>query len=220
MKKRLLKVLTVMICFLISACAVITVNVYFPEKAAKDAYRSLDDMLLKNGGKTPAGETNPATEPPKPETSPQSSLTLPSFAMVSAAYAAEPDADADALAVELAGRPEVLKAYDDMSRRVPRLNTLFAGGAVGLSNQGLVSVRDKSKVTPQDQTLISEENQSRKTVVTSMATAILKIGKQKESKAALDQVLPKAAATFAETKREAAQPGWWLQLPNGNWVQK
>jgi uncharacterized protein len=116
--------------------------------------------------------------------------------------------------------PEVLKAYDDMSRRLPKLNTLFANGAIGLTNQGLVSARDKSKLTPQDETMLSAENQSRKTVVMSMAKAILKLNKQKESKAALDQVLPKAAATFADTKREAAQPGWWTQLQNGKWVQK
>jgi len=53
-----------------------------------------------------------------------------------------------------------------------------------------------------------------------MAKAILKLNKQKESKAALDQVMAKAAATYADTKREAAQPGWWMQLQNGKWVQK
>jgi hypothetical protein len=30
----------------------------------------------------------------------------------------------------------------------------------------------------------------------------------------------KAAATYAETRRDAAKPGWWIQLPNGRWVQK
>jgi uncharacterized protein len=231
MKKGLLKGLTALACFLFTACAVITVNVYFPEKAAKEAYKSLDDMLLKNAGKAPAEET-PVSAPippegapsvaPLPEAAPHSSLfhELPSVFAPASAYAAQPEADADALAVELAGMPEVLKAYDEMSRRLPRLNTLFASGAVGLTNQGLVTVRDKAKVTSQDQPMLTAENQSRKTVVTAMAKAILKLGKQKESKAALDQVLPKAAATFAETKRDAAQPGWWIQMQNGNWVQK
>ena len=53
-----------------------------------------------------------------------------------------------------------------------------------------------------------------------LATAVLKLQNQKESKEALNQVLPRAAATFAETKREAAQSGWWMQLPNDRWVQK
>lgn len=81
-------------------------------------------------------------------------------------------------------------------------------------------MRDKTKVTAQDEALLNLENQNRKTVVSSMAKAILKINKVKESKAALDQVLGKAAATYAETRRDAAKPGWWYQLPNGRWLQK
>jgi uncharacterized protein len=221
MKTRILKWLLVLSCFLLAACAVITVNVYFPEKAAKEAYKSLDDMLLKNGAdKTPPGEQAPPSQPATVPEKPQSSLMneLPSFSLVTEAYAA--DVDADALAIELSSMPEVLKAYDDMAHRLGRLNTLFGAGAIGITNQGLVSVRDKTKVNAQDESMVAAENQSRKIVVSSMAKAILKLGKQKESKAALDQVMGKAAATYAETKRDAARPGWWMQLQNGNWVQK
>jgi uncharacterized protein len=227
MKRRIGKLLLAFACSLLAACAVITVNVYFPEKAAKEAYKSLDEMLLKNSvsgangsTKTPDGEPAPPGQAPAAPEKPQSSLIfeLPSFSLVSAAYAA--DAEADALAIELSSMPEVLKAYDDMNRRLPRIHALFAGGAVGLTNQGLVTVRDKSKVKPEDESLIAAENQSRKTVVGSMAKAILKLNKQKESKAALNQVLGKAAATYADNKRDAAQSGWWVQLQNGQWVQK
>ena len=216
MKSKILKWLSAMACFLLAACAVITVNVYFPEKAAKEAYKSLDEMLLKSGDSSPSGQKTPAAVPIEP----QSRLldVLPTFSLVTAAYAA--DSEADALAVELSSMPEVLKAYEEMSQRLPRLNALFASGAVGLTNQGLVSVREKTKVTAQDESLVAAENQDRKTVVMAMAKAILKLNKQKESKAALDQVLGKAATTFADTKREAAQTGWWVQLQNGRWVQK
>jgi len=220
MKRRFLKGMLVAACSLLAACAVITVNVYFPEKAAKEAYKSLDEMLLKPGEKGAPVDKAPAAVPVEPQNKPQSSILdeLPKFSLVSATYAA--DNEADALAVELSSMPEVLKAYDDMSLRLPKLDSLFASVAIGLTNQGLVSARDKSKLTPQDESMLSAENQSRKTVVMSMAKAIIKLNKQKESKAALDQVLPKAAATFADTKREAAQPGWWMQLQNGKWVQK
>jgi len=43
---------------------------------------------------------------------------------------------------------------------------------------------------------------------------------RQESKAAMDQVMAKAASTYADTRREAAPTGWWVQLPNGRWVQK
>jgi hypothetical protein len=220
MKMRLIRWLLAGLCAFLAACAIITVNVYFPEKAVKEAYKSLDDMLLKENGTQPATGKQPGTEPAQSEAKPQSGLfnELPSLGLCATAHAA--DNLGDELAVEMAGMPEVVKAYDAMSKRVPKLSSLFDSGAVGLSSQGLVVARDKSKFTPSDEALISQENQDRKTVISSMAKAILKINKAEESKAALNQVMGKAAATFAETRREAARAGWWMQLQNGRWLQK
>lgn len=220
MKTRLITWLLTALCALLAACAIITVNVYFPEKAVKEAYKSLDDMLLKNGEKQPATEKQPAVEPAQPETKPQSGLfnELPSFSLCGVAHAASNEGDE--LAVELAGMPEVVKAYDEMSARLARISKLFDSGVVGLSSQGLVVARDKGKLSPQDEALVSQENQNRKTVIASMAKAILKINKTDEAKGALNQVMGKAAATYADTKREAAKAGWWIQLQNGRWLQK
>jgi hypothetical protein len=221
MRLKFFKWLLVGMSGLFAACAIITVNVYFPEKAVKEAYKSLDDMLLKDGdGKVPAGVKPPGVAPGVTDSKLQSSLfdRLPAFSFCGVAHAAENQGDE--LAVELAGMPEVDKAYADMSSRMPRLITLFDSAAVGLTSQGLVSVRDKSKMTAQDEQLVTSENQSRKLLISSMAKAILKITKVQESKEALAQVLGKAAATYAETRREAAKPGWWIQLANGRWVQK
>ena len=223
MKMRFLKWFLAGGCALLTSCAIITVNVYFPEKAVKEAYKSLDDMLLKKSGEKGATEEKqpPAEEQKAPETKPQSRLfdELPSLSLVSVAHA-EDSSYADNLAIELSGNDAVLKAYDEMRQRLPKLTALYETGAVGLTSQGLVLVRDKTKVTPQDEALVKAENASRKTVVLNMAKAILKLNKQKESKAAMDQVMGKAAATYADTKREEAKPGWWIQLPNGRWVQK
>ncbi|MBI2353592.1 MAG: DUF1318 domain-containing protein [Deltaproteobacteria bacterium] len=221
MRAKMIKWLLAGACALMAACAIITVNVYFPEEGAKEAYKSLDGMLLKSSEeKAPAGEKTPLREQSAPEAGPRSRLidAIPSLSLCSPAYAA--DNLADDLAVELAGMPEVMKAYDEMSRRLPRINALFSSGVIGLTSQGLVSVRDKTKITAQDEALVQAENQNRKTVVTSMAKAIVKLTKQPETKAVMEQMLGKAAATFAETKRESAKPGWWIQLPNGRWVQK
>jgi uncharacterized protein len=221
MNSKLIKWLLTVMCGLLAACAIITVNVYFPEKAVKDAYKSLDDLLLKNNTeKPPATDKQPDSPPATTDSKPQGRLfdVVPSLSFAAVAQAAENVSDD--LAVELAGMPEVVKAYDEMNRRMPRLNALFGSAAVGLTNQGLVTVRDKSRVSAQDEGLVAQENQSRKTVIGSMAKAILKINKVNETKPALDQVMGKAAATYAETKREAAQPGWWIQLPNNRWLQK
>lgn len=221
---KLVKWLLAGACGLLFSCAIITVNVYFPEKAVKEAYKSLDEMLLKNEGeKLPAGQQPPAAEPAVPQTmpqpGPQSSLKeiLRAVSLVSLAQAAE---EGDDLAIELGSMPEVVAAYAEMSQRQTALNALFTSGSVGLTSQGLVTVRDKTKVSAQDEVLVSAENRSRKTVIGSMAKAILKITKQEATKGALDQTMGKAAATYAETRREAAKPGWWMQLQNGKWVQK
>jgi len=218
MRLKFFKWLLVGLSGLFAACAIITVNVYFPEKAVKDAYKSLDDMLLKDG--SPGAVKQPESVPGNAGSKPQSSLynLLPSLSFCGVAHAA--DNNGDELAVEMASMPEVDKAYAEMSSRMPRLNSLFDSGAVGLTKQGLVTVRDKTKITAQDEQLVNAENQSRKLLVNSMAKAILKIAKVQESKEALGQVLGKAAATYADTKREAAKPGWWIQLQSDRWVQK
>ncbi|CAG0966214.1 hypothetical protein GEOBC_01010 [Geobacteraceae bacterium] len=220
MKRTIMKALIAGLCGMLAACAIITVNVYFPEKAVKEAYKSLDDMLLQQGEEKPASDGKPAEQKPAPDAGPQSRLfeRLPSFALVGEAFAAENYADQ--LAIEISSMPEVLTAYDEMKARLPQLDALRDRGVVGETNQGLVSVHDKGKATPQDEALVKAENGNRKIVITAMAKAILTLNKQPESKAAIGQVLPKAAATYADAKREAAKPGWWMQLANGRWVQK
>ncbi|GFE59427.1 DUF1318 domain-containing protein [Geobacter sp. AOG2] len=207
-------------CGLLVSCAIITVNVYFPEKAVKDAYKSLDEILLKKEGQNvPNAGKQPAVEPKVSQPGPQSSLPdrLPELSFTAVAQAAE---NGDDLAIELGSMPEVAAAYAEMSQRQSALAALFDSGAVGLTSQGLVSVRDKAKMSAQDEALVGAENRNRKTIIGGMAKAILKVTKQEATKAALDQTMGKAAATYAETRRESAKAGWWMQLQNGKWVQK
>lgn len=221
MKIRLIKWLLAGACGLLAACAIITVNVYFPDEDAKEAYKSLDGMLLKNSEeKAPDGEKLLLPEQKSPATGPQSRLFdgMPSLSFCSVAHAASNFSDE--LAIELAGMPEVTKAYEEMNQRLPRLSALFNSGIIGLTSQGLITVRDKTKITAQDEKLVQAENQNRKTVVNSMAKVIIKLTKQTSTAATMEEVLGKAAATFAEIKREAAKPGWWIQLANSRWVQK
>jgi uncharacterized protein YdbL (DUF1318 family) len=218
---------------LIAACAVITVNVYFPEKDVKQAYKSLDEMLLKQGGDDkkpaegqppagqPTGEQPPGTEEKKlpEEVKPQSRLnnTRFDYSLVAVTYAAENIADD--LAVEMSSMPEVLKAYDNIKANLPKLNALRDSGAVGENKQGLISIMDKGKLGD-NEAVVKAVNEDRKVVITGMARAILKVNKQPESKDAINQVLGKAAAMFADVRHEKAKPGWWIELPNGRWVQK
>jgi hypothetical protein len=203
------------LCALLAACAVITVNVYFPEKDVKQAYKSLDEMLLKQEGETkpPAQQQAPA------EVKPQSRLndSLLDLSMVAVAFAAENIADD--LAIEMSSMPEVLKAYDEMKESQPQLNSLRDSGAVGENKQGLIWILDKGKLAGND-ALVRKVNDSRKVVITGMARAILKVNKQPETKATMNQVMGKAAAMYGDVRREEAKPGWWIELANGKWVQK
>lgn len=200
---------------LLASCAIITVNVYFPEKDVKQAYKSLDDMLLKQSESKPA-DPPVGSEPRKEESKPQSWL-VPGMSLVREARAAENVADD--LAIEVSSNPEVLKAYEEMKKRLPQIEGLMASGALGESRQGILVTRDKAKAAGKEEQ-IKAENDNRKTVITAMARAILKINKQEDSKAALNQVLPKAAASYATTRQDQARKGWWIELANGRWVQK
>jgi len=102
---------------------------------------------------------------------------------------------------------------------MPQLNALRDSGVVGESMDGSVVVRDQSRAG-EAQALVQAENNNRKTVIVNMAKAILRINKQQETKDALRQVLSKAAATYADAKRDEAKPGWWIQNAAGRWVQK
>ena len=106
-----------------------------------------------------------------------------------------------------------------MRARLPQLNALRDSGVVGEAVDGRVALRDQSKAGSA-QAIVQAENNNRKTVIVNMAKAILRVNKQAETKDALSQVLTKAAATYADTKREEAKAGWWTQLANGRWVQK
>ena len=220
MHTRVLKWICAGLCGLLAACAIITVNVYFPEKDVKQAYKSLDEMLLKqNGEKSPDQQGQPPAEQNPEEVKPQSSLFDGKFKLSFVAEASAQDKIADDLAVELSSMPEVLKAYGEVKASLPQLNALRDAGAVGENKQGLLTVRDAAKLHGKEG-VVKAVNESRKVIITGMAKAILKINKQPVTDKGIKQILPKAAATFADIRHEGAKPGWWIELANGKWVQK
>jgi len=211
MKKALTRWVIAAATGLLAACAFITVNVYFPEKDVKQAYKSLDEMLLKQ---QPKEDLQQLPELQKPAEKPLS--FIPSISFATEAWA---DELGDKLAAELSAIPEVQQAYEEMRARLPQLNALRDSGVVGEAADGRVAIRDQSKAGSA-QAIVQAENNNRKTIIINMAKAILRVNKQPETKDALSQVLAKAAATYADTKREEAKAGWWIQLANGRWVQK
>lgn len=217
MKKAFAKGIVSVFCALLAACAFITVNVYFPEKDVKKAYKSLDEMLLKQGGASGDGEDAEPGKTTKPDSQPVSMYRGGEFGISLAADAFAQEDISDELTAEVARMPEVQKAYSEMKARLPQLNELRDSGVVGEGSAGNVVLVDKAKAG--NQGLIDAENANRKTVINAMAKAILKLTGQPESDQTLKQARGKAARTFAAAKQEEAKPGWLIQS-NGNWVRK
>lgn len=221
MRKVFAKGIVAGLCFMLAACAFITVNVYFPEKDVKQAYKSLDEMLLKqNGDKNSPDEDSLEDEPKATETKPVSFFKVDRLFAVSFVRDACAEEDlSQQLAAELAAMPEVQKAYADIRARLPQLRALRESGAVGEGNLGQLVVLDKAKLGD-NQALVDAMNNDRKTVIFAMATATLKITGQPVNSETVKQARIDAAKTFASVRQEKAKSGWFIQLPNGRWVQK
>src|SRR4030066_1648653 len=184
--------------FFIVSCAVITVNIYFPEKDVKEAYKNLEKELMK-------------PDEVKPEGKPESSIR---FEFISSAYAQESGL-ADKISEIIKKMPDVVNAYKEMGSRVADIDSLRDSGAVGEGDNGLLVVREKT-LTPADKKLVDMENENRQTVMKGMAKAIIRINRVQDNEANLNQVMPQAVEQFAALRRDSAKKGWWIQDPNGN----
>jgi len=191
---------------IIASCAVITVNIYFPEKDVKEAYKALEKELMDTGTKPDA---------PKPEGKPESSIQ---FEFVRSAYAQEPGLS-DKIAEAVKKMPDVVNAYKEMGARIADTDRLRDSGAVGESNDGLLVEREKG-FSPADKKIVDAENENRRTVINGMTKAIIRINRQPETPDNISQVKPQATKQFAAIRRDAAKKGWWVQDDNGNWGRK
>lgn len=192
--------------FIVASCAVITVNIYFPEKDVKEAYKALEKELMTPDKKM---------EEQKPEGKPESSLR---FEFVSSAFAQEPGL-AEKIAEMVKKMPDVVNAYKEMGARVADTDRLRDGGLVGEGNSGLLVARE-TPLSAADKKIVDMENENRKTVMNGMARAIIRINKAQETPENLKQVSPQATEQFAALRRDSAKKGWWIQDANGNWGRK
>lgn len=218
--------------FVVASCATITVNVYFPAKEVKEAVKSLREEFLQEPSPPP---TKP--EQPKPESQlpveqkliaeEEDARILVTRTSVVPIWALgrfklsflEALAQGDVLQ-ELKKMPEVIEAYRRMGKRLPQITQLQSQGIVGEGNDGKLAIRDASKVTPAAQKIIVEENADREVVITGIAKAVAKLNKLEPTEANLAQFRPQASKQLAADNREAAKPGWWIQLPDGTWKKK
>jgi len=178
----------------------VTINIYFPAAAAeKAADRIIEDVWGREV------ETQP--QPAVPDTS-QARQSIP-MAMQVLNWLVSP---AHAQANLNINSPAINALQAKMKQRHERLHPFYQTGAVGLTSDGLITLREASAVALKDRntvnTLIAEENQDRKALYAEIARA----NGHPEWEAEIQE-------TFARRWISNAAKGWWFQQ-GGSWQQK
>jgi uncharacterized protein YdbL (DUF1318 family) len=202
---------SLLLTLLVAGC--VTINIYFPAAEAKEAAEQIVEDILKSAPARPEGQpTGPGAEPPagegkRPGTQGARTYRLQASLLdllVPAARAAQPDFSVDS--------PEIRRIQASLKQRYPALQPHFRSGAVGLTQDGLVAVRDAGAVPLRDKAridqLVRAENADRQRLYQAIASA----NGRPEWAADVQRV-------FAQTWIEKAESGWWYQR-GGQWVRK
>ena len=193
---------------LLSAC--VTINVYFPAAEAKQAAKEFVEKVINEADKvqikeTPAGSGGMALQAPRARFDVSGFDPWVLLGIGSAQAQAAPDISIKTPAIQAI-----------QSRMETRFNSSlragFDSGALGFTDDGLVSVRDAAKVDLKDRvalnTAVADDNRDRKAVYREVAVA----NGHPEWEAQIRGV-------FAKQWISSARPGWWYQA-GGAWKQK
>jgi len=195
--RKLMSPIVIASALLLAAC--VTINVYFPAAEAQQAAAEFVDKVI---GNDPA-QTPPAAKPPQASAQPR-------FNLMSLIIS-----DARAQSVDITIRTPAIQAIQDrMAERFQSsLETHFGKGALGFGNDGLIVVRDASKVALKDRVsvnqLVAEDNRDRKAVYREISVANGHPEWEKQIR-----------ETFARQWIASAHAGWWYQGADGAWKQK
>ncbi|MDB5968240.1 MAG: hypothetical protein JWQ90_690 [Hydrocarboniphaga sp.] len=187
---------------MLAAC--VTINVYFPAAAAEKAADKIIDDVWR--GAVPA---TPATAPEH-----SGSIGIPASIscwaalgafLLPAAAAAEPNIEVTS--------PEVKRLSGSMEARFPLLEPLLDSGAVGLTADGYVAMRDAAGVALSERNgiraLVANENADRAALYREIALA----NGQAQWEAQIRNV-------FATRWIARAKLGWYYQDAGGAWIKK
>lgn len=204
--RRLLPLKIVLVSLIVAAC--VTINVYFPAAAAdKAADQFINDVTGGSKGTATPPQSNLLPRDEAPDLL-VAALGNVMYALVPAAHAQDAEA---ALNVS---SPAVSRIKASMSARFAELEKFFASGAIGLTKDGLVEVRDLNAVALPDRAtvkrLVAEDNADRGQLYTEIARA----SNHPEWEADIKKSF---ARRWVAT---GAKPGWYYQDDTGAWKQK
>jgi uncharacterized protein len=184
---------------LLSAC--VTINVYFPAAAAEQAADKIIEGVWGSGSKEQApGKSRQESKP-----SPQSLLQrTPAMVLLAAANVLDvlvPTARAAEADLNIA-TPAIRQLTQAMEARHGQLKQYYDTGAVGLTANGLIEVRDLNQVPLPERTLVrklvADENADRNNLYREIAVA----NAHPEWEADI-------RGTFAQRWIQRAAPGWY-----------
>jgi uncharacterized protein YdbL (DUF1318 family) len=184
----------------LALAACVTINVYFPAAAAeKAADRIIEDVW----GKDAKGDQQSALPPSHRSTLLAAVRSAVEF-MIPAANA---QADLDV------STPAIRAVTASMESRHGQLEKYYASGAVGLTADGLIEIRDANAVPLAERNvvrkLVADENADRNSLYREIASGNGHPEWETDIR-----------STFASRWIAKARGGWWYRNAAGNWVQK
>jgi len=201
MRKLKFPLLAALGALVISAC--VTINVYFPAAEAQEAAKEFVDKVI--GDEMPPGDgKKDENQNPAPSAAMQSRFNLMSLLI----------SDAHAAADITIRTPAIQAIQSRMEQRFSAtLEAHFDSGALGFTNDGMVTVRDATKIGLKDRVAVNQavadDNRDRDAVYREIAVANGHAEWEDEIR-----------ATFAKQWVDSAHPGWWYQNTAGAWKQK
>jgi uncharacterized protein YdbL (DUF1318 family) len=196
---------TTLLALLVGAC--VTINVYFPAAAAE---RAADRVIQEvwGEGQGPAPAPSPAAPPEAPRSDgPWQAGTLLGAVLDLVVTPAAAQADIDV------SSPGIRRLTAAMQARHAQLEPHYQRGAVGLTGDGLVTLRDAAAVPLQERRtvsqLVADENRDRGALYREVAVANGHPEWEKEVR-----------ASFARRWVANARKGWWYQDAGGAWTRK
>ena len=187
---------------LLTAC--VTINVYFPAAEAKEAAKEFVENVIGDEAASPR-PTTPGGSAQLRESSHE--FNWLALVGIGTAYAQE--------RADISIKTPAIQAIQSRmaSRFQGQLQAGFDAGALGLTKDGMVEVRDASKLALKDRVAITQavadDNRDRKAVYREVAVA----NGHPEWE---DQI----RGIFAQQWIASARSGWWYQDAGGNWKQK
>ena len=190
----------------LSAC--VTINIYFPAAAAEDAARVIvRDVLNEEEVEVSKEKETISDDQSSMETVNDMSYALAGTLLNILISPAHAEANINI------NTPAIGALRASLKKRAASLKTYYASGAVGLTSNANVQIRDQSLIALKERNqvkkLVADENKERAALYAEIARA----NDHPEWEADI-------RATFARVWVEEVAAGTWYQDASGNWVQK